>query len=211
MHELLSYCGTLVGRTYDHSRWLKENGIITPDPFYYIHNQLRNCLVTLDLYYKHWGKPKQSDIKNRQYQIIQGVTNCVFISAMSAVESSIKVFIKSDSNKEFQKIRDAIISGEEVKFINILGRSKNRKVKIISKKDYQDWNFLRILRNCGVHNNYIPNHTENYNLNGREFNLIKDQMILATDISEHIFFVDNVDRLLFKWIGEYLNYKSTSS
>ena len=200
MDELLRYVGQVIGTTFDHSKWLRNNGAWTPNPFSLIHHRLRICILTLEIFYKHWKKPKQTNLVQGQFHIIQSVTSDVFISSMSAVEYTSKIYVESRGNKDFIKLKNAIKGGENVPLIHIMGRSKNRKVGIISQNDYDDWNFLRSMRNIQVHNNAIPRCNKTYDLNGRVYNLRKGVMVRGIDMSDHIFFVENIDRLYFNWI-----------
>ncbi len=148
-------------------------------------------------YFKGEEKRKQT-IKENAERCIE-ISKMLFISSMSAIEfstkNSILLYPKSRLYKFYieQQKRNRFVS-----LNNILKESKY----FINVREYELWEFLRVVRNSTVHNNCIADRSIKIKIDGRSFELEQDKMIQGK-LDYCIFLTNEAVNRYYNWIKKF--------
>lgn len=134
--------------------------------FAMIFNHSTISLEVLSYYYKVWQKPSASltveevgEAKRQNWERCNELLKSLFVMSMSSIEYSAKVSIAHYGNHPLAHN----LLGSEGRFVylrNIIKRSEGEG--LVDPSTRRDWDSLIAIRNCVVHNNAIPDRTENY-------------------------------------------------
>lgn len=151
MEGLLNFIPKLMDKVKRTEDWMNEVYPMKYNPFTEIHNTLFLLLETLNWLYNSWDIKSQKTLSKTQKAIITTITRWGYIATFSVIEFTIKIIIKNEEYDEFLEYINLWKENKFVGFGNIISKFKN--MDKITDDELSQWDTLREIRNCIVHNN----------------------------------------------------------
>lgn len=194
--------------------WFRKDYSMKYNPFTLIHNVLGFLTEILIWFNVTWSQEEKNEVLKSEHTIqkdkVITITRWGFIQTFSIIEYTIKEIIKKEKFKSFNKCIDKWEKGDFVSFYSII--KIFHEMGKINDNEYNNWNILRKIRNCLVHNNAITDEEISYELNNRKIVRTENYMLLG-DIDGLIILIEQISKLYSMLLWNLFNsikYNTTS-